>query len=40
MRVLNKLLGKRDKLREEVKKYMGGYIIETVYDKMHKTIVE
>ncbi|MBR5178734.1 MAG: hypothetical protein IKW90_08065 [Lachnospiraceae bacterium] len=40
MRVLDKLLGKREKVREGVKKNMGGYIIETVYDKMHKTIVE
>ena len=40
MRVLDKLLGKRTKVREGVKKNMGGYIIETVYDKMHKTIVE
>lgn len=38
--VLDKLLGKRHKLREGVKKNMGGYVIETVCDKLQKTIVE
>ena len=32
--VLNKLTGKRENVRKGVEDYMGGYIIETIFDKM------
>lgn len=32
--VLDKLTGKRENVRKGVEEYMGGYIIETIFDKM------
>ena len=34
--VLDKLTGKRENVRKGVEDYMGGYVIETIFDEMAK----